>query len=93
VLGLILLIMFLSSQDFTPASRRRLEQAKEAKEGVVKHREDIKEKVRTSTRNIMYKSQRRGICKSRAVPFGAAALAILGSAAMRRGDFAGSIAR
>jgi hypothetical protein len=46
VLGLILLIMFLSSQDFSPPTRRRLEAAREAREGVNKHREDIKEKVR-----------------------------------------------
>jgi hypothetical protein len=50
VLGLILLIMFLSSQDFSPPTRRRLEAAREAREGVNKHREDIKEKVEEVTR-------------------------------------------
>lgn len=45
VLGLILLIMFLSSQDFSPPTRRRVEAAREMREGVNKHREDIKEKV------------------------------------------------
>ena len=46
VLGLILLIMFLSSQDFAPPSKRRAEAAQDARDGVTKHREDIKEKVR-----------------------------------------------
>lgn len=45
VLGLILLIMFLSSQDLSPPSRRRMEAAQEMREGINKHREDIKEKV------------------------------------------------
>lgn len=45
VLGLILLIMFLSSQDFAPPSRRRAEAA-HSREGITRHRDEIKEKVR-----------------------------------------------
>ena len=47
VLGIILLVLFLSSQDFSPPARRhRVEAAKGIHEGVSKHREDVKEKVR-----------------------------------------------
>ena len=46
VLGLILLIMFLSSQDFAPSRHRRVQHAAAAHEGASKHREDVKEKVR-----------------------------------------------
>ena len=46
VLGIILLVLFLSSQDFSPPARRhRVEAAKGIHEGVSKHREDVKEKV------------------------------------------------
>ena len=46
VLGSILLVLFLSSQDFSPPARRhRVEAAKGIHEGVSKHREDVKEKV------------------------------------------------
>jgi hypothetical protein len=47
VLGLILLVLFLSSQDFSPPSRRRVEAAQGGtREGLVGHREDVKDKVR-----------------------------------------------
>jgi len=45
VLGLILLILFLSSQDFSPPSRRRVEAAQGAREGLVRHREDVKDRL------------------------------------------------
>jgi|TARA_B100000475_G_scaffold176599_1_gene140820 hypothetical protein len=46
VLGIILLVLFLSSQDFSPPARRhRVEAAKGIHEGMSKHREDVKEKV------------------------------------------------
>ena len=46
VLGIILLVLFLSSQDFSPPARRhRVEAAKGIHEGISKHREDVKEKV------------------------------------------------
>lgn len=45
VLGLILLVLFLSSQDFSPPSRRRVEAAHGQREGLVKHREDVKDKI------------------------------------------------
>ena len=37
--------MFLSSQDFAPPSRRRAEAA-HAREGITRHRDEIREKVR-----------------------------------------------
>ena len=45
VLGLILLILFLSSRDFSPPSRRRVEAAQGAREGLVRHREDVKDRL------------------------------------------------
>jgi hypothetical protein len=52
VLGIILLIMFLSSQDFAPPSRRRAEAAHAATKegGITRHRDEIKEKVRRARR-------------------------------------------
>ena len=51
VLGIILLVLFLSSQDFSPPARRhRVEAARDIREGMGKHREDVKEKVRSRTR-------------------------------------------
>ena len=40
-----MLILFLSSQDFSPPSRRRVEAAHGARDGLVKHREDVKDKI------------------------------------------------
>ena len=51
VLGIILLVLFLSSQDFSPPARRHgVEAARDIREGMSKHREDVKEKVRSRTR-------------------------------------------